>query len=49
MCILPACLHMCMLGAYRGQKRALNPAELELLMLVSHYMGAGNQTSVSPL
>lgn len=49
MCTLPVCLYMCMPDALRGQQRALNPAELELLMVVSHCMGAGNQTSVRVL
>jgi hypothetical protein len=30
--------------ACRGQKRMLDPLELELWMVVSHHMGAGNET-----
>lgn len=33
-------------GAPRGQKRASNPLELELWVVVNHYVGAGNQTWV---
>lgn len=29
-------------GAYRGQKRVLELLELELEMVVSHHVGAGN-------
>jgi hypothetical protein len=29
-----------------GQKRALDPLELELQMVASHHVGAGNQTLV---
>ena len=32
-----------MSGAYRGQKRALDPLELELQTVVNCHMGAGNQ------
>ena len=37
---------MCAPSAYGGQKRILNPLELELQMSVSHYVCAGNQTLV---
>ena len=32
-----------------GQKRASDPLELELWMVVSRHMGAGNQTQILPL
>ena len=37
-----ACMHACMctvhiLGAYRGQKRVLDPLEMELQMAVNHH------------
>lgn len=35
---------MCMLDACWGQKRASGPLELKLWMVVSQYVGAGNQT-----
>ena len=38
------CVHMP--GALRDQKRALGPLELELQMIVSHHLGAGNQSWV---
>jgi hypothetical protein len=31
----------CVLSAYQGQKRAPDPLELELKMVVNHHMGAG--------
>lgn len=43
-------MHVCMCtthipGAFRGQKkRVLDPLDLELYTIVSHYEGAGNQT-----
>lgn len=36
MCIL------CVISAQRGQKRALVPLELDLWMVPSHHVGAGN-------
>jgi hypothetical protein len=39
------CLHVCaacVCSTYRGQKRALDPLELELQMVVSHHVCAGN-------
>ena len=51
MCITGICVHICLctscvFGACGGQKRALDALELELQMVVSHHMGAGNQTQV---
>lgn len=46
--VLPSC--MCVYHVHastpppRGQERALDPLELELQMLVSHYASAGNET-----
>lgn len=43
------CMHVCAhvySGALRGQKRVLNPRELEVLTIVSCYVGAGNQTLI---
>lgn len=43
MCL--ACLYVCILfifGACGGQKRVLDPLELEFRMVVSHQVGAGN-------
>lgn len=37
---------MCKLGARGGQKRGLDLLELELQIVVNHYVGAGNQTWV---
>jgi hypothetical protein len=37
---------MHMPDAHRVQKRALDPLELKLQMVVSHNVGAGNQTPV---
>lgn len=36
----------CMSGAYSGQKRVLDPLELELQMDVSHHMDVGNYTQI---
>ena len=33
-------------NAFGGQKRVLDPLELELQMVVSHHVGARNQTQV---
>lgn len=33
---------MCVPGAYRGQKRALDPLQLMLQIVVSHHVGIGN-------
>ena len=30
-------------GVCRGQKKALNPLEMELQTVIGHYVGAGNQ------
>lgn len=45
---LPACV-MCTMfvpGACGGLKRASDPVELGLLMVVSHHVRAGNKTQV---
>lgn len=34
-------------GTYGGQKRSLNPLELELWVVISHHMGAGTRTRFS--
>lgn len=34
------------LGASEGQKKTLDPPELELQMVLSHHVGDGNQTRV---
>lgn len=45
--ILPACMHTTwMHHAHRAQKKVLDPLELELWVLVSHYVGAGNRVQV---
>jgi hypothetical protein len=44
MSILP--MFVCMPGAQGDQKGAPNALELKLETLVSHYVGAGNQTQV---
>jgi hypothetical protein len=44
--VLPACMQsrtMCVPDACGGQKRMPNPLELELQVVVSHHVGAGNQ------
>lgn len=33
-------------GAHRGQKKTLNPLEVELEVVVSHHVGRGNHTQV---
>ena len=38
---------ICIPAAQRGQKRASDSLKLELQMVVSHHMGAGNQILVS--
>jgi hypothetical protein len=38
---------MCMPSASEGQKRALDPLELELWIFVSHHVDSGKQTWVS--
>lgn len=38
---------MCLFGAFRVQKRAPDPLELELEMVVSHQVGAGDGTVAS--
>ena len=44
---LPTCMYaMCVPGACRGQKKALDLLELELRMVVSHHVGAGNEILV---
>ena len=43
-------LHVCMYIAYRAQesqKKSLNLLELELQVIVSHYMGAGTESGSS--
>lgn len=37
---------MCTSGAYRSQKRASDPPELELQPVVSHYMALGIKSSL---
>ena len=47
--VLPECIQCkphCMPSAPRGQKRASHLPELELQMVVSHLVGAGNETHV---
>ena len=47
--VLPACMTMYCVGvpgAHRGQKRASDPLELELQMVVSHQVGSRNGTWV---
>lgn len=46
-----ACMYTtCVVGTCRGQKRALNPIEVKLWMIVSHHVGedALNQWAISP-
>jgi hypothetical protein len=43
-----ACMYVCATytcSTHRGQKKASNPLELELIV-VSHHVGAGEQTQV---
>lgn len=45
--LLHICLcTVCVLGAHRGHKRALDQKELELWMIVNYHVYAGNQTWV---
>lgn len=46
---LPACVESvpCLCIAHRSQKRALRPPELELQMVVSHHINAGNWIQMS--
>ena len=47
--VLPACMYvrtMCVPGTHRAQKNVLDPLEVELQMVLSHYVGVGNQTWV---
>lgn len=37
---------MCVPGVHNGQKRVLDPSELEIQMIVSHHVGAENQIQV---
>ena len=49
MSVLPAHVHVCTSrgsGTVEGQKKALDPLELELQASVSHHVGAGTQTCV---
>lgn len=51
MTFLPAYMYVCSPASYmsdadRGQKKSLDPVELELRMVVSHQMSAGNQSHV---
>lgn len=41
------CMYECV--PYGDQKRALKSLELELQMIVSHHVGAGNQTQYSAI
>jgi hypothetical protein len=44
---LYVCIHTtCMSGACGGQKQKPGPLEMELQMIVSHHVGARNQTWV---
>lgn len=50
-CASAFCLHVCLYtvyvpGALSGQKMAPDHLQLGLQMGVSHYVGAGNQTSI---
>lgn len=38
--------HVFVPGAHKGQKRVLDPSELELQMIVSHHVGDENQFQV---
>lgn len=40
MCMFVSTLHACLMS--RGQKRALDPLELEVGIVVSHHVGAGD-------
>lgn len=43
-------IHMCTIcipGAWSGHKRVLDHLELDLQIIISHYMGAQNETQVS--
>lgn len=44
-CVLPVCMYCTtyVLGTCRGEKRLLGPLELELQVLLSHHVGAGDQ------
>jgi hypothetical protein len=48
MCVLPACVPVYYLSVWclRGQKRLLDLLKLDLGMVVSHLVDAGNQTWV---
>lgn len=51
MCMGAFCMHvclcaMCVPGTYKCQKRAPDPLELELQIVVSHQVGAGDKTQV---
>jgi hypothetical protein len=39
-------MYICVPGAHRGQKLALDPLEQELQIVMSYQVGAGNQTQV---
>lgn len=41
LCLWMFCLHVCVPGAYKGRKWALDPLELELEMVVGSYVGPG--------
>lgn len=50
LCLLMFCLHVCMCTVWvpgaRGGQKATDPLELELWVIVSRYVGSGNQTQV---
>ena len=43
LCVQVYCLHVCICvpGAREGEKRALDPLELELYTVVGHHVGTG--------
>lgn len=45
-CIYIRMQNSCVSGAQRGKKRASDPLELELHIVVSHHEGSGNQSGV---
>lgn len=46
--VLPACVYMCHIcvSAYDGPKRISGPLELELWMVMNHYVNPRKQTQV---
>ena len=48
-CVLPECMCVChehTVSALGGQERGLCPLEMELQMIVSHCVGAGNRSQI---